>query len=82
MNTEIKQAHLVIMQEIVAFIQERGWYVQGLEISRLERGQHVGEPTTEEWQEKQYNWFLRIQTGPREENEMPEEAKVGLGKLS
>jgi len=82
MNTEIKQAHLAIMQEIVTFIQERGWYVQGLEINRHERGNHVGEPSTEEWQQKQYNWFLRIQTGPKEEEEMPEREKVGLGKLS
>ena len=77
MNTEIKQTHLAVMREIVAFIQDRGWDVQSLEISRHEKGTGFAEPQQEEWQEKKYHWFLNIRTGPKdEEDELPKQTLV------
>ena len=78
MNTEITQAHLVIMQELVAFIQERGWAIREIDIRRYPEGEESLEPGEGDWKEKRYKWYLNIETEPRDQDKMPERVKAGL----
>ncbi len=76
MNTEITQAHLVIVQELLEFMQARDWDIKSLEIRRYEK--HEDDESGEEWQEKQYKWYLSIETQPRDQDKLPERVKAGL----
>jgi len=78
MNTQIKQSHLVIMQEILAFIQERGWDLKTIEIRRYEKGEYDEEEKSDEWRKKNYKWYLCIETEPRDQDKLPKRVKAGL----
>ena len=78
MNTQIKQSHLVIMQEILAFIQERGWDVRAIEIRRYVQGADPDDVTKDDWKAKEYKWYLNIETEPLDQEKLPERVKAGL----
>jgi len=64
----ITSEHLKIMQQIVAFIQEIGWDIDGLEITRYTK---YGVQTEEdEWKGDKRCWRIGFSVAPRDEEEL------------
>lgn len=68
---KIESKHLVIMQEIVEFLQERGWDITELEIRRYnEHDSPFIDHSGEEWKEQKSNfkWYVSLSTAPADED--------------
>jgi len=75
--TPITNEHLVVMQKIVNFVQDLGWDIQGVDISRYSDSDGpFGETDGEEWKGKSHKWYLALRTSPRDEEELEKKVKV------
>jgi hypothetical protein len=76
----ITSQHLLIAQKIVSFVQEQGWDITGLEITRYNERNHplLGEDEGESWKGAKMKWHLHISTAPRDNEEVvPVTERVG-----
>lgn len=56
---------MAIMQKIVIFIQEQGWEITTLEISRYNAAEDHFGPRPEKWEKEDAVWALSISTKPK-----------------
>jgi len=69
MKPPITQQHLAIAQEIIEFLQSRGWDVNSIDIARQKAWL---DDTEEEWKERgpAWRWQLTLRTEPRDQDEL------------
>jgi len=68
----ITNTHLTIAQRIIAFVQEQGWDVDGIEIYRYDPQENPfsANESGEDWKSRKIKWGLRLSVGPRNDDEL------------
>lgn len=68
----ITSQHLAMAQKIIAFVQEQGWDVDGIEVYRYDDNAHamIGDVPGEDWKGKELKWGLRLSVAPRDDAEV------------
>lgn len=69
----ITNKHLEIMQQIVSFVQELGWDIDGIEIVRYTN--YSDDDEGDEWKEKKKEWKIDFSVAPRKEDAVMAEKK-------
>lgn len=75
--TPITNLQLRVLQEIVDFLQARGWDVTRLNIYRYDQNEGGPfDPPAEDWQSEHMKWGIAIQTSPRDQEAVLTSYKV------